>query len=396
MKAIIIINEDFSAWKLRGNLIRELVARGVDVAVACPTGDYISHITELGARHIPLPMYRFTSPAADLKLCRDIYTLVKREQPDIVHTMSIKPNTFGAIAAKLAGAPRVVALVCGLGFAFQSGGGLGQRIQRQVAVALYRLAGRTYDGVWFANPDDLELFVDLKVVSRDRALLTKGEGVNIQRYSPDEVGPDATARLRSEFDIPESCVIVLMMVARVVWPKGVRQFVETGKLARDWGIPTHFLLVGPMEPESPDAVPPEYLEQNAGNNLTHVGFRSDVRELIALADIVTLPSFYREGCPLVLIEGLAMGKPIVTTDHVGCRQVVEEGENGFLVPIEDTDKFSTAVRTLAFDPFLRRNQGIRSREKARREFADELVMTQVMTQLYGLAPRQAAASGHSA
>ena len=382
MDVAILINEDFSAWKLRQNIIKALVAEDINVTVICPDGAYVEKLIDLGARHVHISMHRFASPIRDLKLCFDMYRILRRLKPDLVHTMTIKPNTYGAIAAWLAGVPKIVALVCGLGFSFLPKQGWKQAVRRTVATALYRLAGKVYEKIWFANPDDRDLFVELGIVDSERTLVTLGEGVDTVEYAPHNVPEPTIKELRDEFSATDSTVVVFMMVARVVWSKGVKEFVEASQLAQSWEVPTKFVLVGPLESDSPDTVPLEYLEANASAQFAHVGFRSDVKELVAMADIVTLPSFYREGCPLVLIEGLSMGKPIVTTDNVGCRQVILEGENGFLVPVQDKNSFANAVKTLVHDEALRKSMGQRSRSRALTEFADEIIMDEVLTNLY--------------
>ena len=164
----------------------------------------------------------------------------------------------------------------------------------------------------------------------------------------------------------------------------MRQFVEASERAAHWDAPVKFVLVGPLDPGSPDEVPEEYLRSKTSPRFAWLGFRSDVKEIVSLADVVTLPSYYREGVPRVLLEAMALNKPIVTTDNVGCREVVDEGKNGFLVPVRDSAAFASAVEKLVRDGALRTRFGSRSRAKVEAEFADTMVWKKVLNELYGL------------
>jgi len=174
------------------------------------------------------------------------------------------------------------------------------------------------------------------------------------------------------------------MVARMVWSKGVREFVEAAKLLQAQHADTKFLLVGDVEPGSPLAISNEYLTRGVSDNVIWLGFRRDARELTALSDVVVLPSYYREGVPLTLLEGMSLGKPVVTTDSVGCREVVEEGRNGYLVPTRDPHALAEAIGRLLNDPVLRAEMGASGRSWVEREFNEKLIVARVIKELYRL------------
>jgi len=383
MKVAMCNNNDFGIWQFRKGLVKALIDRGIEVTLLTPDGPFVPRLKGLGAKHAAVPFYRFNSPLHDLRLCYKLYRVFRAERPDIVHTMSVKANTYGALAAWLAGVPRIVSLVCGAGHAFSKGRTWKHVILQRAVSWLYWLAGRIIARTWFLNKDDLSLFVESGLIDEDKAVLILSEGVNLRDYSPDNVDAQALARLRAELGIDASTRVVLML-ARLNWSKGVRQFVEASQCAAQWGARVVFLLVGPPDPGSPDAVPVAYLQSKSSSHFIWRGFRQDVKELLSLADIVTLPSFYREGVPRSLLEGLAMKKPIVTTDNVGCREVVDEGKNGFLVPVKDSAALASAIETLVHDRRLCAAFGRHSRAKAQAEFDESLVVERVLAEVYGL------------
>ena len=381
MKLAIVVNSDFAAAVASKYLISDILAHGIDLVLMMPDGPYAPKLVETGARHLVVPFRRFPAPLRDLKICLQLYRAFRSEKPDIVHTMSAKPNTFGALAAWLAGVPRIVALTRGLGRGFSKGGGWKGAVLRFVVSRLYRLAGKVIDRMWFLNGDDLAVFVERGLVGREQAVLIRSEGIDLQEYSPDNVPPRALTSLRKELEIDEATQVVLM-AGRVIWSKGVREFVEASRLAAKWRRRVMFVLVGFHDPDGPDSVPEKYLQNTS--HFTWLGFRPDLVELLALSDVVTLPSFYREGFPGILMQAMAMKKPIVTTDNVGCRDTVDHGKNGFLVPIRDTRAFASAVETLVNSAQLRATFGTHSFAKARNEFAVEVVNRRVFEDLYGL------------
>jgi N,N'-diacetylbacillosaminyl-diphospho-undecaprenol alpha-1,3-N-acetylgalactosaminyltransferase len=173
-----------------------------------------------------------------------------------------------------------------------------------------------------------------------------------------------------------------MMVARIVWSKGVKEFIEASTLVSQTCPNVRFLLVGPLDPGSPDEIPSSYVEQHLSPHFTWLGFQQDVKSILALADIVTLPSYYQEGIPRVLLEAMAMQKPIITTDNVGCREVVDDGMNGFLVPTQNVMALASAIQTLVKDESCRLRFGLHSRRKVQAEFDESLITEEVLTKLY--------------
>jgi len=381
MKVAINVPRDLDIWKLHRGLIKALLARNMDVAVICTPGEYRERVQSLGVTYVPVELDRFINPFSDIKLLWSLYHIFRREKFDIVHNHTIKPNIYGTLAAKLAGVKTVFCSVRGRGSVFTEVSGLKRRVLKNITMGLYAFAFRFVDRVQFLNPDDLNFFVSSRIISRDKAFLIKSSGVNLGEYNPELVDPIVLANLRTELNIDHTTQVITM-VARAYWSKGVREFVTATETIG----PTHrvkFLLVGPTE-SGPDAVPLAYLKQHESETFRWLSFRDDIRELLALSDVAVLPSYYPEGVPRSLLEAMAMEKPIVTTDNVGCREVVDEGRNGYLVPVRDGQALAKAIGDLLSDEKKRERFGRHSRMKVEAEFDEQSVVDRTLKLLYGL------------
>ena len=225
MKIALVVNDDFSAWHFRGGLIRALAVRGADVCVIVPPGAYRQRIESLGARCIHVPMSRFVSPVSDVVLTIRLFRLFRRERFDIVHNMTIKPNIFGTFASRAAGVRRSVCLVSGLGFVFADRPSLKGRLVQSLVRALYRQALALSHRTWFQNPDDRDQFIRDRLIRSERSVLIRGSGINLDEYREDRVDDSERAAVRRELGIQAGERVVLMVAARLVWSKGVREFV---------------------------------------------------------------------------------------------------------------------------------------------------------------------------
>jgi len=310
-----------------------------------------------------------------------LYRIFRRERFDIVHNNTIKPNIYGALAAKLARSDAVYGAVRGRGAAFADTAEVRRKSLQRVVTSLYKLAFYFIDRVQFLNPDDLEFFVASGMIQRKKTTLIRSSGVNTSYFSREALNQKALGRLKLDLGISEGTLVVSMF-ARAHWTKGVREFIAAAK-SLSLNYPVKFFLVGKTE-DALDAVPIEYLQQQQSQSFRWLGWRNDVRELMAISDIVTLPSCYPEGVPRSLLEAMAMEKPIVTTDNIGCREVVEHGRNGFLVPTKDERFLATAIETLLHDASVRERFGRYSRRKVEHEFSEDIIVQQVLEKLYQL------------
>lgn len=348
-----------SLIKFRGPLIAEMVRRGHRVtALAPPTiPDMSNHIRALGAEYIPLPMQRHgLNPLADIQFILLLKKILCRQKPDMLFAYTIKPIVYGMLAGRLAGIKRRYALITGLGYAFTETSGLKRRVLFSAAKGLYAAGLRMAHGVIFQNPDDQKLFAEMGVFPAGKPwLVTNGSGVDLDHYgfSPMETAPD----------IP-----VFLCLSRLIRAKGVSEFAEAARRIGLRHPHAVFRVAGPME-EGEDGVTPGELalwKQDCG--LEILGPVEDVRPLIAGATVYVLPSYYREGTPRSILEAMSMGRAVITTDAPGCRETVEHGKSGFLIPIRGVAELEEAMERFITEPSLATRMGIQSRSRAEKHF----------------------------
>jgi len=376
LRIALVVNNAFDIWVWRRPLVQALRRAGAEVHIIAPPGPWASSLEELGCSWIPYPLERRgVHPLREWRSLISLYRIYRRLRPSIAHHFTIKPNLYGTLAARMAGVPIVIATVSGLGYIWADSS-LPARFLRGTVGLLYRLALRGADVVIYFNPDDP------KVLGGRRLCLLPGEGVDLSEFSPDAVSPERRAALRAALGLSEGAFVVLM-VGRMLWHKGVVEFVEAARRVRRRHPEAIFMLVGPFDEGNPAAISVEALRAwEAEGVVRYLGARSDVRDLMALADLVVLPTYYREGLPRALMEGAAMGKPLVATDVPGCREVVLDGVNGLRVPPKDPVALAAAIETLLENPALRAEFGAASRRLAEERFSDRGVVRAIL-QLYG-------------
>ncbi len=382
-KIAIVLNDDFSMYHFFGGLISALVAHGHDVYVLTPNGPSVCKIEDIGAKHIAVPMNRFFSPLLDLKLFVDLYKIFKKEKFDIIHNITIKPNIYGSVAAKLAGCKKILSQVEGAGMIFMNGLGINHRFLAKIAKIFYRYGLKFSHKVRFLNIDDLNLFTNNTLTDKSKTLLIRSSGINMSEYSKEMIDTIIVERAREYLCITDNAKVITLITARMIWSKGIREFVEAAEIMRDKHPNIIFLLIGPLEKNAPDAIPEAYLiTKNCHNLCIDYTFRTDIREIISLSDIIVLPSYYNEGVPRILLEAMAMCKPIVTTDNTGCREVIDDGKNGYLIPIKDSVALVNCLIKLIYDPIKCKEFGKNSRLKAEKEFSEDIIIKKIMNEFY--------------
>lgn len=346
-------------------LLPQLIAfrdAGYEVVGVSAPGPYVARLQEHGIRHLPLPRStRASDLRADLRTAWDFARICRRFKPDIVHTHNPKPGIYGRIGARLAGVPHVVNTVHGL-YA-QPDDPLPRRL---VVYGLERLAASFSQAELLQNPEDLPVLRRLRV-PEDKLLLL-GNGIDLSRFDPD-AHPDARAELRGELGYGDHHVVV-GLVGRLVREKGYREVFEAARRLTADRPHLRFLVVGPTDLDKHDAITQAELDAAAADgNMRFLGMRDDVHRLYLAMDLYLLAS-HREGFPRSAMEAAAMGLPVVATDIRGCRQVVDDGVTGRLVPVRDPAALASAVAPLVDDPAVRRRMGAASQAKARAEFDD--------------------------
>jgi len=366
MKLIIVVNElwFFLSHRLPIALAARDAGYEVHIASRSGTSSEIKQLNQESLQFHPISFRRSSTGLwQELKTLRELHRLYKEIQPNIVHHVTIKPVLYGTLVARWVGGIQILNAISGLGYLFIAQGWKSS-IRKKLLLWGYR-AILNSKKVWilFQNPDDQALFTKHKIIYPEHAFKIKGSGVDLQQfaYSP----------------IPKDRVKVIL-VARMLWDKGVGEFVESATLLTQQGIDVDFLLVGAVDPGNPESISAKQLEQwNKSGVVNWLGERADIAQLLTESHIAVLPS-YREGLPKSLIEAAAVGRAIVTTDVPGCREVVKDGENGFLVPAKDAKELSIAIQKLINNPKLLTSMGKKSRLMAEQEFSIQQIVEQTL------------------
>jgi len=314
---------------------------------------------------------RSVNPLGDLKTLLQLIAIFRKLKPQIVHTFDTKPCVWGRLAARLAGIPVVIGTLPGLGSLYVDDS-LKSRVLRSIYQALQRLACRVSDLTIFQNEDDTRQFIKAGIVPTQKTRVILGSGINTNLFSPVQVSETAKTQLKTEFKIqPDE--IVVTMISRIIRSKGVFEFMQSAREIQKNNPKVHFLLVGGEDSESIDRLNQEELIQ-LKQAVNWRGRRSDIPAILAISDIFVLPSIYREGIPRVLLEAAAMKLPIVTTNSPGCKEVVENGVNGFLITAHDVEALSGAISRLVNAPEMCYRFGQASRQMAVERF-DTIVIS---------------------
>lgn len=381
-KVAIVIPDGLSAVLFCGGMIRAIDAdRGSEVLVICDVGEAGAELEGLGARPVAIEMHRFLNPIADFGYIVRLFLLLRHEKCDAVINFSTKPIIYGGLAGWLCRVPLVVGHVVGRGSAFLETRSIRRRLLRSIVGLLYRVAAHCSDRLWFTNKNDLAYFSELGVVDDRKALLTRNY-LDVGAYRPSGVSTTKLDALRGELGIDAKDRVVLM-IGRLNWAKGVREFADAAQILRDGYPDAWFLLLAPPEEGSAGAIPTNYVRgREKDGRFRWLGFRRDVRTLIALCDIAVLPSYYREGgYPRGLLEPMAMGKPIIAADTVDCRGPVIPERNGILVPPRDAAALADAIGRLLRDGDLRRAFGQEGRRLAEELFDEGVIVPQALREL---------------
>lgn len=369
-KVLFLQTEDSSFYSHRLPVALAAKAEGHEVVVAAREGGHGDRIRAAGLRFVPLPWRRSSvNPFYELYMVLRIVRLYAEERPDLVHHVSAKPILYGSLAAAACGVPAVVNALIGLGFVFISTS-LKARVLRGAVCLAFRVAlsGRNVVTI-FQNKDDLGLFVGRGLVAEEKTVLIRGSGVDTVHFTP---CPE-----------PEGPPLVVLP-GRMLWDKGVGEFVEAARLLRAEGARARFALVGDRDEENPAAVSADRLSAWKEEGVVEWwGHLDDMLEVYSQASVVCLPS-YREGLPKSLMEAAACARPLVAADVPGCREVVRNEDTGLLVPVRDGAATAGALRRLIADGALRERMGASARRLAVEELAQEKVVDQTLRVYRGL------------
>ncbi len=365
-KIAIVDNSTWNIYNFRLGLIKKLAANGYRITVIAPVDEYIHYLNDNPfIKHIPLKNLHphGKQPWRDLMLIRELFQIYKREQPDIILHFTIKPNIFGNLAARFARIPSL-AIVTGLGYTF-----LHSNLITRLAPLLYRLALKKVKKLIVHNACDKEFFIKNRLVAKERCQVISGSGVNSSYFQP----VHHTNR-ENQF--------VFLFMGRLIYDKGLAEFVEAAKSVSKIAKKSQCWIAGPLEPGNPTDVPSgQFLQWIKHHSVSYFGNVQDIRNFIRQADVIVLPS-YREGIPRSILEGMAMGKPIITTSSPGCKETVIDGENGYLVPPKDAQSLAEAMlKMYNLSKEEQEEMGWKSRELALAKFDEEIITSQYITLL---------------
>lgn len=328
---------------------------------------------QAGINYSSYNLNRGINPLADISTMRYLAGVISQVKPDIVHTFDTKPAVWGRLAAWFAHVPVVIGTIPGLG-ALYSQDDVRTKFVRSIYKPLQKLACYLSDMTIFQNGDDLEQFVQDRIVFREKTDIVLGSGVETRIFDPGRFTSEERHRVRDSLNLDEAKVIVTM-VSRLIRSKGVLEFARVAELICRQYPQAVFLLIGPDDSESVDNL--TMVERDLIiNTVTLLGARSDIPELLAISDIFVLPTYYREGIPRVLLEAASMELPIIATQAPGCIEVVKDNLNGFLVPVRDDIALEKAVEKLITNPSLRKQFGQESRHLAINQFDISIVAEQ--------------------
>jgi glycosyltransferase involved in cell wall biosynthesis len=360
-----VVAEDWYFWSHRRPIASAALQNGYDVFVATRVGDCGEKIIEAGFRLIPLRLDRSSySLFHELRTVSELRSIYRREKPDIIHHIALKPILYGSMAALGNRRIQVINAFAGMGYLVSSPSFKARMLKRVLWKMFHFLLNRPNSFLLLQNKEDRDLLVAEVGVPPEKTTIIRGSGVDVNEFQASDEVPG---------------VPIVLLSSRMLWIKGISDFVEAAKLLRSRGVHARFVLAGDTDPGSPGAIPREKLQewQNAGP-VEWWGHQQSMSRMLQQSAIVCLPSHGGEGVPKALIEAAASERAIVATDVPGCRDIVRHGTNGLLVPPKNPAALADAIATLLNDPTLRAAMGRRGREIAVNEFSEEKVIQQTL------------------
>lgn len=363
-------------------------AHGHEVIAVAPDHDpaVASELARSGIELRVIPMQRAgTNPVADIRLFLAYVWMMMRERPQLVLAYTQKPIIYGGLASRLVAVPRFFALMSGLGHVFSPGSAVNPAVKR-VAASLYREAVRRARAIFVFNADDRKDMIELGIIKPTHQVIqVPGSGVDLTKF---EAQPLPVAKTS------------FLMIARLLRNKGIAEFLEAAKLVREEFPECRFAILGHLDDQNPEGITKADIEEYGSRYpVEFIPGTSDVRPYLADASVFVLPSYYREGLPRTILEAMATGRPVITTDQPGCRDPIEHGRNGFIVPPRDTRALADAMLELARDQQLVASMGARSRELAETVYSDTIVNRMLLNAMdltassHRIAPSQPGISG---
>ena len=386
MKIALICPDDLSIVLFCKGIIKKLKSKNYEIFVLSDkyqnSNKYIDEIESLGCKHRLVTIYRFFNPLKDLKYIYSLNKLFKKEKFDLVFNISTKPNIYGTIVANWNRVDRIICSVWGFGITITKKNTLKEKIIFYIFKYLYNYSFNKSNKIWFTNPNFKKAGLVNIEKNKDKIILTKNY-VNTDHYSTNSVNSTKLSNLKKELGLKETDTSVVM-VSRMSWTKGVKEFIEAAELISKQKEDIHFILVGPLDLGSPDAIEEEYILErvNKIKKLQWLGFRNDTINLYAISSIAVYPTYYPEGgYPRGITEPMSFGKPVIATENENCKNTIDHGVNGILIPERDAIALSHAILKLCDSPNDLLKLGANAREKVLNEFDEKTIINELIDKI---------------
>lgn len=382
----VVAPDDWTIWLFYRHLIAALQRRGARVTAISAPGPSVARLREMDVEHIGVPYARFVEPWQDIRLFVALRDIFRARSFDIVQNITIKANIYGALAASASGVKSILNTVEGGGLLYSDSPTLKVRLIRRIAEIGLRRSGKSATAYWFVNERDRDLFIARGLADREKTVVAIATGVDTNQFNIDAVTPAMVSRFKSEAGIPDDVDVVTNVAGRLLNTKGIAEFIDCAREVKSKVRNVEFLLVGPLESRNPDAFSAESVQQavNAGT-VKWISFREDVSTVYASSTIAIVPSYYAEGTPKGVLEGMAMSLPVIAADIPSSRALIDDGLTGLLVEPRSGSAIAGAIVALLADPEKRRTIGNAARRKAVSQFdadsAAEIAVNNVYTRL---------------
>ena len=355
-KIILVSNASWTMVKFRFSLMKTLLKENYQVYIVSPYDEYSSEIEEIGCKYIDIKIdNKGSNPFNDLKLIFDLYQIYKNINPDLIIHYTIKPNIYGSFATKLAGC-KSISIIPGLGYTF-----INDNLTSKIAKVLYRLAIKVPKQVWFINQDDKNIFLENQLVKKEKVFTINGEGVNTEQYKSNNL-------LQSDDKF------IFLLIGRVIIDKGIYDYIEAAEIIKEKYENVEFQIMG-LVANNPMAIQETEIKQwQKDNIITYLGSVDNVKEYIERGNCIVLPS-YREGVSMSLMEAASMSCPIITTNVTGCKEIVDDGINGYLCEVKNPKDLADKMEVMiGLSDKERKAMGEAGREKIFKEFDEKIVI----------------------
>jgi len=356
-KIVISSNTSWSLYNFRLNLARNLKKKGYKVVLVSPYDEYSERLKEEFEYYDIYMNNKGTNPVQDIKTIIEFYKLYKKIKPDIVLNFTIKPNIYGTLACSRLNI-KTINNIAGLGTLF-----VNEKFTTKIAKFLYKISQKKANKIFFQNREDYQLFIKEKLVDKEKCDILPGSGVDINKFKPIN-----KKKKDNKFKF--------LFVARMIKEKGVFEYIKAAEILKNKYSNIEFLMLGALNVDNPSVISKDEIQKYEKRNIIkYLGVTDDIEKILKEVDCIVLPSYYREGTPRVLLEAAAMEKPIITTDNVGCRDVVDDGTNGFLCkPRDYRDLAEKMEKMINLSEAERKIMGQKGREKIIKEFDEKIVI----------------------